>query len=110
MAEKEERPYFKSSISQLETLFEQLKANPESLKVLDHELSFRATNRAAKLRSRVAEVMAAVSFKRVKAVGADGGTPSTDHTAPVVPLPETLGCRTTLTREQSKPLTSTPVW
>ena len=57
MAGKEERPYFKSSISQLETLFEQLKTNPDSLKVLDYELSFRTTNRAAKLRSRIAETL-----------------------------------------------------
>ena len=76
MAGKEERPYFKSSISQLERLFEQLKTNPDSLKFLDYELGFRTTNRAAKLRSRVAE---------------------------------TLGGRTTLTREQSEVLTGTPV-
>ena len=76
MAGKEERPYFKSSISQLERLFEQLRTNPDSLKFLDYELSFRTTNRAAKLRSRVAE---------------------------------TLGRRTTLTREQSEVLTGTPV-
>ncbi len=76
MTGKEERPYFKSSISQLERLFEQLKTNADSLKFLDYELSFRTTNRAAKLRSRVAE---------------------------------TLGRRTTLTREQSEVLTGTPV-
>ncbi|HTD13848.1 MAG TPA: hypothetical protein VK673_01650 [Chthoniobacterales bacterium] len=43
MAEKEERPYFNSPISQLENLFELLKANPDSLKVLDYELSAGVT-------------------------------------------------------------------
>ena len=57
MAEKEERPYFENSISQLEELFEQLKADPNSLRALDFELSFRTTNRAAKLRSKVAAIL-----------------------------------------------------
>jgi hypothetical protein len=95
MAEKEERPYFKSSISQLETLFEQLKTNPDSLKILDYELSFRTTNRAAELRLRIAEVLAAVSFKRVNATVADGATSSTEP-----------GRRPTSAKEQSEPLTS----
>ena len=79
MAEKEERPYFNSSISELERLFEQLKTNPDSLKVLDYELKFRTRNRAAKLRSRIAEVVAAVSFKPLDAVGTDGATRSSDQ-------------------------------
>ena len=91
MAEKEERPYFKSSISQLETLFEQL-TNPDSLKVLDYELSFRTTNRAAKLRLRIAEVWAAV------AAVADRATPSTE-----------LGRKANSVQEQSEPLMSAAV-
>jgi hypothetical protein len=98
MAEKEERPYFKSSISQLETLFEQLKANPDSLKVLDYELSFRTTNRAAKLRLRIAEVLVTVSFKQVNAAVADGATPATEP-----------GRKPTPAQEQSGPSPKTPV-
>jgi len=85
MAEKEERPYFDSSISQLETLFERLKTNPDSLKVLDYELKLRTTNRAVKLRSRIADAVAAVSFKPVNAAGTDGASRST------VPPPMDLG-------------------
>jgi hypothetical protein len=92
MAEKEKRPYFKSSISQLETLFEQLKTNPDSLKVLNYELSFRTTNRAAKLRLRIAEVLAAV------AAVAERATPSTE-----------LGRKANSAQEQSEPSMSAAV-
>jgi hypothetical protein len=109
MAEKEERPYFENSISQLEELFEQLKADPNSLRALDFELSFRTTNRAAKLRSKVAAILAAISIKPDTAVVADGGTSSTDHSTSAVAFSEKRGSRTDLTQGRPGPLKSTPV-
>lgn len=106
MAEKEERPYFNYSISQLEELFER-KADPDFLKALDFELSLRTTNRAAKLRSRVAQVLQTLSIKPENAVGAGGYTSSTDHSISAVPFSEKPGWRTNLTQGQSEALKST---
>ena len=104
MAETEERPYFEYSISQLEELFELVKSDSIPLKALDFELSFRTTNRAAKLRSRVAEALAAISIKRGRAAGADGDTSSAGHSTSAVAFPEDRGSRTNLTQKQSEAL------
>jgi len=53
-----DRPYGKSSISELEAVFRRAKADPEILRRLDHELGYRATRRASKLRSMVVEARA----------------------------------------------------
>jgi hypothetical protein len=52
------RPYGRSSISELEAVFRKAKADPEILRMVDHELGYRATKRAAKLRSMVVEARA----------------------------------------------------
>jgi hypothetical protein len=88
---------------QLENLFELLKANPDSLKVLDYELSFRTRNRAARLRSRIAEPMPAASLKPVNIESAAEITPPANHTATVVTLPRKPSHRTTSTQEPPEP-------
>jgi hypothetical protein len=47
------RRYFRSSIHELETLFENQKDNGSLLKILEHELEHRKTERAANLYRRV---------------------------------------------------------
>lgn len=47
------RRYFRSSIHELETLFENRKDDGSVLKALQDELAHRKTERAAKLRGRV---------------------------------------------------------
>lgn len=91
MAGGEGRPYFKHSISQLESVFEQGQSDPRILGILAHELEFRATDRAVRLRARVAELMAAVSIKRVNIVGASGAVPSADYTASIIAFPKSPG-------------------
>jgi hypothetical protein len=66
-----ERPYFQTSIVQLEAMFDQDRSNIQTLGALDHELSFRTTERAAKLRAKVAGELTAVSVRQV-AVGSVG--------------------------------------
>jgi multidrug resistance efflux pump len=48
------RRYFRSSIHELESLFEHRKDDSSVLDALEHELAHRTTERAAKLRRRVA--------------------------------------------------------
>jgi hypothetical protein len=54
-----DRPYGKSSISEMEAVFRNAKADPEILRMLENELGHRRTNRALKLRSMVAEARVA---------------------------------------------------
>ena len=53
-----DRPYGRSSISELEAIFRRAKANAEVLRKLDHELGYRGTRRASKLHSMVVEAQA----------------------------------------------------
>jgi hypothetical protein len=55
------RPYFTSSIAELEKLFESSKKDLYTLEVLNHELQFRNTDRAKKLRAKVEEALRAKS-------------------------------------------------
>ncbi len=50
-----ERPYFKSSIRELEEKFERDRSDGDFLQVLKKELSFRSTDRAVRLQARVIE-------------------------------------------------------
>src|SRR4051794_29139017 len=53
-----ERPYLSKSIDELEAIFA---AHPQELRILsqlDHELTFRKTNRAGRLRASVTEALA----------------------------------------------------
>lgn len=108
MAGGVERPYFKHSIAQLEGLFEQSQSDPHVLGILAHELEFRATDRAARLRARVTEVVAFVSIKRVNAAGAGEATSSADHTASVIAFPKNPGRQPTPVPVQPEALTKTP--
>lgn len=86
-----DRPYLKSSISQLEALFDQVQSDVEALRALDHELSHRTTDRATKLRSRVADLLARLSVRQVSAAVAGGsriGSPAIP-TAAVIAFPKT---------------------
>lgn len=65
MAGGADRPYFKSSISELEALFNKAQSDLEALQVLDHELRYRATDRAARLRTRVTDALAALSVRQI---------------------------------------------
>jgi AAA domain len=55
------RPYGRSSVSALEAIFRQERADAEILRKLDHELGYRATRRASKLRSMVIEARGALA-------------------------------------------------
>lgn len=79
MSREKDRPYFKHTIVQLETLFEALQHDRAALDLLDHELSFRTTDKAAKLRARIASAMP----KRVT----PAGTKSTEAPARRAPAP-----------------------
>lgn len=79
MSREKDRPYFKHTIVQLETLFETLQHDQAALDLLDHELSFRTTDKAAKLRTRIAGAMP----KRVT----PAGTKSTETPARRAPIP-----------------------
>lgn len=71
MQDKVVRPYFKSSISQLEALLERSQTDIRVLQALNLELSHRKTNRAVKLRSRVANLLEAFSDKLAKEESGD---------------------------------------
>ena len=88
MSGRAERPYFKHSISQLEGLFEQIRSDQRILHILNHELSFRTTDRAAKLRVRVADAAAAVSIKQVDVAGVGRVRTSADRPASVITFPK----------------------
>src|SRR5208337_4219393 len=64
-----DRPYFKLSIAQLEALFDQAQADLIALRALEYELGYRTTDRATKLRSRVAGLVATLSIRQVSAAG-----------------------------------------
>jgi hypothetical protein len=53
MPRSSDRPYGKNSISELEAIFRRAKADVVVLRKLDHELGYRATRRALRLRSVV---------------------------------------------------------
>jgi hypothetical protein len=79
-----DRPYFKSSIAQLEGLFEDAKADAETLRMLDQELGRRRTERASRLRSMVAEALAALHANPgtvAPSSRVNGGTPIINGTA-----------------------------
>ncbi|WP_210250554.1 hypothetical protein [Bradyrhizobium paxllaeri] len=60
------RPYFKSSIVQLEGLFKQALSDLDILRTLDRELSYRSTVRAAKLRSKISDQLTRLSAGQVE--------------------------------------------
>jgi hypothetical protein len=77
-----ERPYFKYSIVQLEKLFEAERSNIHSLELIAHELDFRTTDRAARLRDVVGEQLATVSAERAHAIiDAERKSPASPKTA-----------------------------
>ncbi|KJC49215.1 DEAD/DEAH box helicase [Bradyrhizobium sp. LTSP857] len=108
MAGGVDRPYFKHSISQLESLFEQSHSDSHVLGVLAHELEFRTTPRAGQLRARVAEALAILSIKRANATGLGGATSPADSTASAIAIPKNRDPQSTPVREQSEPSTSIP--
>ena len=84
-----DRSYFKSSISQLEALFDRAQSDLVILRALDHELGYRKTDRATKLQSRVATRVATLSVKQVNAAVSGGssiGLPAAS-TAAVIAFP-----------------------
>jgi hypothetical protein len=84
------RPHFKSSILQLEALFDQAQSNTETLQALDHELGYRTTARAGKLRSKVSDLLATLSMRHLNAAVGDRssvGAPATS-TAAVIAFPK----------------------
>src|SRR6266481_5423027 len=80
-----DRPYLKNSIVQLEALLDQAQSSIESLHALDHELSHRGTARAAKLRSRVADLLATLPVGQMSAVV--GGGSRIGSSAAVIAFP-----------------------
>jgi hypothetical protein len=95
-----ERPYFQTSIVQLEAMFDQDRSNIQTLGALDHELSFRTTERAAKLRAKVGGQLVAVSVRQA-AVGPVGSVPtSSEHPASVIAFPRAQ--RPTLSAAQAE--------
>jgi hypothetical protein len=51
------RPYFRSSIVELESLFQNSKADPQVLQQLGEELRFRTTDRGRSLREQVTRAL-----------------------------------------------------
>jgi hypothetical protein len=103
-----DRPYGRSSVSELEAIFRKGRADAEILRKLDHELGYRGTRRASKLRSIVIEARAArtttgmvaspITVSERQTTGSPGMTTSPSATKlsaspPVLnpaPTPETL--------------------
>jgi hypothetical protein len=85
-----DRPYFKSSISQLEALSDQAQSNLVTLRALDHELGYRTTDRATKLKARVADRIATLSVRQVSAAVGGGSAISLPvaSTAAVIAFPK----------------------
>jgi hypothetical protein len=73
-----DRPYRRSSISQLESLFRGAKGDTEALRTLDNELGHRTTERASRLRSMVAEGLAALRVKPGVSRSDNGRAPKWD--------------------------------
>lgn len=74
MAGRAARPYFKHSITELEALFDQAQSDIKTLQILGHELGYRDTNRAARLRTRVTDSLAALTVDLPHAApGGSGG-------------------------------------
>jgi hypothetical protein len=67
MKEEGKRPYFSYSISQLEAVYEQSGSDVPILRLLDHELNQRKTDRAGRLRAVVATAIAAVDLENAPA-------------------------------------------
>jgi hypothetical protein len=109
-----DRPYGRNSVSELEAIFRQGRADAEILRKLDHELGYRGTRRASKLRSIVIEARAArattgmvaspITVSERQTTRSPGMTTSPSATklsaSPRVlnpaPTPETLSDRTTV--------------
>jgi hypothetical protein len=88
MARSSDRPYGRSSISELEAAFRQAKADPEILRRLDHELGYRASKRASKLRSLVVEARTGrLNSGSVEPSTGGGEGPRTTGSAGVISLP-----------------------
>lgn len=79
-----ERPHFQTSIVQLEAMFDQGRSDVHTLQALDHELSFRTTDRAARLRAKVAYELSAVSVTPVAVGAADGSSTELDELQTIV--------------------------
>ncbi|HET7061412.1 MAG TPA: hypothetical protein VFI43_04465, partial [Nitrosospira sp.] len=88
MSEARKRPYFKHSIVQLEKLFDAGQSDTHILNLLAHELEFRTTDRAVKLRVTVAEVLATASIKRANVARASGATSPAGHATSVIAFPK----------------------
>ena len=68
------RPYVQYSIVQLEALFAKAKTDPTVMGQIEHELSFRKTDRAAKLHLRVQEVLLSPAATRPRPATAPSKT------------------------------------
>jgi len=86
-----ERPYFKSSIRELEEEFERRSKDGDFLQALGKELSFRSTDRAARLQARVVECLQSQSGSNPPSLECPvrPATPRSEITAatPVTPNP-----------------------
>jgi hypothetical protein len=93
MGRSSDRPYGRSSISELEAAFRQAKADPEILRRLDHELGYRASKRASKLRSMVVKARTG-RLNNGLVVPPTGGRqgPRTSGSAGVISLPNATEC------------------
>ena len=86
------RPHFKSSIVQLEALFNEAQSNIEALQTLDHELSCRSTVRAASLRSKISDQLTALSTRQMGRTvdGQSGNGFGEEPTATLTDLPNSV--------------------
>src|SRR4051794_22688435 len=87
MSRSSDRPYGRSSISELEAIFRRAKADAVVLRKLDHELGYRATKRSLRLRSMVVEAQAArPSIDQVAPSTAISKGPTTNSSVGPTPL------------------------
>jgi hypothetical protein len=90
-----DRPYLRCGITELEIQFECSRSDPTVLQLLDHELSFRQTSRAGKLREAVQRAIVGQPSRgpeiptgtQLEPSDADGRTTGAPGAATPVPLP-----------------------
>ena len=88
MPRSPDRPYGRSSISELEAIYRNARADAEILRLLDHELGHRTTKRASNLRSAVVEARAErLNSGSVVPPTGGGEGPRTTGSAGVISLP-----------------------
>lgn len=79
-----DRPYFNFSIVQLERLFDEGRSDTKTLKQLAHELDYRETDRAGKLRDSVSQILSGGSIREDRDSRGSTGAIASKPAPPIV--------------------------